>query len=65
MNKIFVVVRDKSFVFVLKVLFLLTFSTMMFAIFLSTFQHHHLSLDVFLNKIFDQNKRTQISLHKV
>ena len=42
-NELFGVVNDESFVF--KILLFLTCETMIFAIYLIKFQHHHLDLD--------------------
>jgi hypothetical protein len=42
----FIIVNNESFVFC---------ATRMFAIYLLRFQHHHLDLDTFLNKIFELN----------
>jgi hypothetical protein len=51
MNETFVVVKNESFI--LKDLLLLTCVIRMFAICLSKFQQHYLSLDTLLNKIFE------------
>jgi hypothetical protein len=49
----FIIVKDKSFV--LKALLLLISAAKMFAICHPRFQQHHLSLNAFLNKVFEPN----------